>query len=251
MIKGIIHVHTKGFSYDAKVSFKEIKEFCKNNGYRFVAVTEHSESMNKKKMEKLVEKCRKMSERELIFIPGLEIVTKEKYEVLGIGIKKCLHTTSLEKVIEFIHKNKGIAILAHPSKYKKLPTNPEIFDGIELLNFEYNGFFPCPIALKLLKKARKKNKNTFGYFGLDIHRKIHFRNIFLEVKCEKLSEEDIIQSLKKGNFENKTSFISLSSKNNLNKLLKTFCFLGCKAFDCLKKIGIMVFKVFRKIRIIK
>ncbi len=251
MIKGIIHVHTKGFSYDAKVSFEEIKEFCKNNGYKFVAVTEHSESMNKKKMKKLVEKCKKMSEKELIFIPGLEIVTKEKYEVLGVGIKKHLRIDSLEKVVKFIQKNKGIAILAHPSKYKKLPSNPEIFDGIEVLNFEYNGFFPCPSSLKLLKKARKKNKSTFGYFGLDMHRKIHFRNIFLEVKCKKLNEKNIIQSLKKGNFENKTSFISLSSKNNLNKVLKTFCFLGCKAFDCLKKMGIIIFKIFRKIRIIK
>ena len=190
-----------------------------------------------------------MSSEDLIFIPGLEILTKEGYEILGIGIRKFLHKSSLEETIKFIHKNNGTAILAHPCKYKKLPKSLDV-DGIEILNFEYDGFFPCPRSLKLLKELREKNKNVFGIFGLDIHRKIHFRNIFVEMKC-KMNEKKLIQNFKKGYFQNKNSFFSLSPQNNLNKISKIFCFSGYKVFSCLKGTGKVIFKILRKIKIIK
>ncbi|MGC8812277.1 MAG: PHP domain-containing protein [Candidatus Aenigmatarchaeota archaeon] len=55
-MKGIFHVHTREFSYDGKVGFEEIKEFCKKKGFSFVALTEHSESMSKKKDEGISKK---------------------------------------------------------------------------------------------------------------------------------------------------------------------------------------------------
>jgi hypothetical protein len=247
-MKGIIHVHTKEFSYDGKVGFQEIKIFCKKMDFSFVALTEHSESMNKDKMEEFVRKCKEMSDEEVLFIPGLEFLTNEGYEVLGVGVKNFLQKNTLEETIKFIRKNKGIAILAHPCKYKNFPANLDV-DGIEILNFEYDGFFPCLKSLKLLKEFRKKNKNVFGIFGLDIHRKIHFRNIFVELNCKK--KEDIIPNLKKGYFLNKNLFLSLRPQNNLNKISKTFCFFGCKSFNCLKKVGVTIFKFLRKIKIIK
>jgi len=248
-MKGIIHAHTREFSYDSKVSFQEIKEFCKKMGFSFVGLTEHSESMNKSKMKEFVKKCKKMSDKSVLFIPGLEFLTNEGYEVLGIGIKNFLQKSTLEETVKFIRKNKGVAILAHPCKYKKLPKNLDV-DGIEILNFEYDGFFPCPKSLELLKELRKKNKNVFGFFGLDIHRKIHFRNNFIEIKC-KMNEKKLVQNFKKGYFQNKNPFFSLSPQNNLNKISKIFCFFGCKVFSCLKGMGEVIFKILRKIKIIK
>ncbi len=249
MVKGIIHVHTKEFSYDAKVSFGDIKKFCKKMRYNFVALTEHSESMSKEKMKELIKKCKEASEKNLIFIPGVEFLTEEGYEVLGIGIKKFLCKTSLKKTVEFIQRNGGVAILAHPSKYKK-DLKTLTFDGIEILNFEYNGFFPLPYSLKLFKKMTRKNKKVFGIFGLDVHRKIHFRNIFLETKS-RINEKDIIKNLKEGNFINKTSFIVLGPSNCNGKMLKFFCYLNYIVYSFLKFFGVSIFKIFRKIKIIR
>jgi hypothetical protein len=245
-MRGIIHVHTKEFSYDGKVSFEEIKEFCKKMGFGFVALTEHVESMNKAKMKKLVKKCKEMSDEKIIFIPGLEFLTTEGYEVLGLGVKKFLQKSTLEKTVKFIRKNKGVAILAHPCKYKNFPKNLDV-DGIEILNFEYDGFFPCPKSLKLFEELKEENKNVFGIFGLDIHRKIHFRNIFVETENKK----NLIQNIKKSCFQNKTTILTLNPRNNLSKMLQVICFLFHKIFVCFKKIGLIIFKILRKIKIVR
>ncbi|MEM5855550.1 MAG: PHP domain-containing protein [Candidatus Aenigmatarchaeota archaeon] len=244
-MKGIFHVHTKEFSYDSKVSFEEIKEFCRKKGFSFVALAEHSGSMNKKKMKKLVKKCKEMSKEGLIFIPGLEILTKEGYEVIGIGIKKFIHKKPLEETVNFIHKNKGIAILAHPCKYKNLPKNLSV-DGIEVLNFEYDGFFPCPKALQLLEK----NMKIFGIFGLDVHRKIHLRNIFAEVKC-KLKEKEIINTLLLRKFMNKNSFLILKPIDKVNSFYHRLYLFFHVCFSLFKFLGRGIFKIIRKLKINK
>jgi vacuolar-type H+-ATPase subunit F/Vma7 len=245
-MKGIIHVHTKEFSYDGKINFQEIKEFCKKMGFSFVALTEHSANMNKNKMKELVRKCKKMSDKKVLFIPGLEFLTKEGYEVLGLGVKKFLQKSSLKETVNFIRKNKGVAILAHPCKYKNLPKNLDV-DGVEILNFEYDGFFPCPIALKFFEKLEQKNKNVFGIFGLDIHRKIHFRNIFIEINC-KMSEKEIIKKLREKRFLNRTSFINLSSRPKVSGILLLLYHLWKNFFTVAKMLGIIIFKTLRKLR---
>jgi hypothetical protein len=119
-------------------------------------------------------------------------------------------------------------------------------DGIEILNFEYDGFFPCPTALKLFEELKQKNKNVFGIFGLDIHRKIHFRNIFVEVDC-RIREKEIIGKLKGREFLNRTTLIRITSRNNFHNL-QILCFLFHHLFSLLKKTGILVLKVIRKMR---
>ncbi|MGC8812278.1 MAG: hypothetical protein ACP5O8_01685 [Candidatus Aenigmatarchaeota archaeon] len=192
-------------------------------------------------MKELAKKCKEMSDDNLIFIPGLEILTTEGYEILGIGLRKFAHKKPLEETVKFIHKNKGIAILAHPCKYKSLPQKLSV-DGVEILNFEYDGFFPCPRSLKILEK----NKEIFGIFGLDIHRKIHLRNIFVEVENGG-KEREIIKKILSKKFVNKNSFLNISPKYRVNKLNYIFYSISHSCFTLSKFLGKKIFKMIRKL----
>jgi len=74
--------------------------------------------------------------REFIIIPGIE-VSSDRGHILGIGIQDRIKKRRAEDVIDEIHDNGGVAILAHPYRmFSGAIKNFEglKFDGIETFN---------------------------------------------------------------------------------------------------------------------
>jgi len=251
-MKGIIHVHSKGFSYDARLSFDKIKIFCKKHGFKFVFITEHSNSMSQTKMKMLAKECKKLSDSNLLFVPGIEIQTKEGFHVLGLGVEKFLHGKSLKESVNFIHRNRGIAILAHPHKYETIPRKKELveLDGIEVWNFEYDGYFPRMSNLDMLKGLRKINEGVFGYTGLDLHWQVHMRNIFIDVNTEKNERKGIVEKIRNGDFNLENRFYKINPSGDAGVIELAVFPLISFLFDVMKKIGLKAFRIARKLGII-
>jgi len=246
LLKGIVHVHST-YSHDGKLTIEEIANICRKHEYDFAIITEHTESMNERKVKELVKECKQNSDEKLILIPGIELATKEDIHILGIGVKKFSDEKKIEKVIEFIHKSKGIAVLAHPHKYKKLPKNKfEKLDGIEIWNFEYEGITPRMSNIKLFKELKKKNKKLFAYSGLDFHRMFHDRDILTFVKTKSFSEKEILTVLKKGEFYT-SGYFTINSIADINPFEKIIFNLSTLAFDITKPIIMFLFRILRKL----
>lgn len=246
--RGVIHVHSSDFSPDAKFSFEEVANYFKENGYNFVCMTEHSDFMNSKKLASLVSKCKKLSGKKFLLIPGIELTTSGKVHTLGLGLKKYHESDTVGENIKFINKNKAISILSHPKKYHIISVDQlNEINGIEIWNFEYDGMFPRVSSIDILKKLRKRNPNIFGFVGLDFHRNIHKRKIYLEVNARLLTEKEILNSLRKGNFTMKNIFVSINSRGNINIIQSLLFRVFSLIFDILRSTGIFVFSAIRKI----
>lgn len=229
-IKGIIHIHSL-YSYDGIKSMEEIKKTFKDIGVNFIIFTEHIEKLNDFEMTSFISECKSLSENDFIIIPGFEFKC-ENIEILGLNISKNFKYSGLEELISQIQKNGGLAILAHPHKYvinNSIFSSLEKLDGVEVWNLRYDGFSPRVNNIILLKKLRLNKNNIFAYVGLDYHNDlqnneyidrpnfllthlyaIYKRDIKKKIfpstnlchymTVEKLSLEEIIRSLKKGEF---------------------------------------------------
>ena len=227
-IKGVIHVHSL-YSYDGVKSIEEIKKLFKKVGIDFIILTEHIEGLDNSKLISFISDCKSLSENDFIIIPGLEFKC-EDIEILGLNISKNFKYSGLDELISQIQKNGGLAILAHPYKYKS--TINSIFsslgklNGVEIWNSRYDGSSPRVNNIILLKKLRLNKSNIFAYEGLDFHgdvqeiidakallislykvykRKIEKRifpctELYHYLTVEKLSTEEIIDKLKRGEF---------------------------------------------------
>lgn len=214
-IKGAIHIHSL-YSYDGEKSIEEIKSIFRDKGVDFIIFTEHTETLGDSEITSFVSKCKSLSEENFIVIPGLEFIC-ENVEVLGLGlsISKRLKFSGLNELIEEIQKNDGLAILAHPYKYKFSLDSASLkkLDGVEVWNYKYDGNAPRIGNINLLK--RLDNNSIFAYAGLDFHNDMQNIELYHYLTVEKINSEEIIKILKAGRFIIKNKLIKLNSKPNI------------------------------------
>ena len=115
-LKGIIHVHSN-LSYDGQHSLEEIAQYAKKCGYGFVGMTEHSDTFDNDKMSDFVNECRRLSNSELLVIPGVEFTCENKLHLLGLGIEHFTDVKDPISVARFIRAQGGLAIVSHPVRY--------------------------------------------------------------------------------------------------------------------------------------
>src|SRR5262245_38303712 len=138
---GIIHVHSD-FSYDGKHTLEELASLAKNRGYSFVGMTDHSDTFDADKMAAFVKACRRLSDPELLLIPGIEFNCENDFHLMGLGIE-CLPDVEIKDpivVAQFIRAQGGLAIVSHPSRYAyRMPSGIETeIHGIEVWNASYD-----------------------------------------------------------------------------------------------------------------
>lgn len=214
VIKGAIHIHSL-YSYDGKKSIEEIKHIYKSRGYNFIIMTEHAEKLEDDKFKLFISECKSLSEDDFVIIPGLEFRCKNGLEILGLNISKKLNILEPKKLIELIQEKDGLAILAHPHKYKfswdyNILKN---LNGVEIWNYLYDGkHAPRVTSINLLKSLTKTNKNIFAYCGVDFHDNVHTAELIHYVIINKISSKEIINSLKLGKFYIGNNRTKLNSK---------------------------------------
>jgi len=249
-IKIVSHIHSSDFSYDGNFRLEKIVEIFRKKGVSAIFITEHSETMNQKKMDQLVAKCKNLSNKNILVLPGVEFLTKEGYHILGIGIEKFSNKKSIKELVDFIKKNDGLCILAHPKKYKKIEIEKiKDVDGIEICNFEYDGFLPRVSNIEIFKEVKRINDKIIPFCGLDFHRSIHNQKILINMKVGNLNKNEIFRGIKNQEFVFKSNCFSFRPQLKLNIFNKTLFLISSFFFDVGKSIGLSIFKFLRKINL--
>lgn len=219
-LKGIIHVHSN-FSYDGLVSLEEIAIFGKKRGYTFIAMSEHSDTLNGERIAEYVKECQKYSSPDCLIIPGIEFTCDNNLHLIGLGVQNYTDSKDPFVVAKHIHEQNGVAIIAHPSRYGyQIPLNlASVVDGIEVWSVAYDGrFVPNSHSLNFIKKMRKENASILAFGGQDLHRITDNYNVEIIASCSRVNRLAILHTLKEGYFTISNFCFRLDSKNEPRRL---------------------------------
>ena len=207
-LKGALHIHTT-LSSDGTLSLNQVKYLLKRKKIDFAIITEHSQNMNRHSFSNLVSECKNRSSESFLFIPGLEFNCAGGLHILGIGIEEFIDEKDPAEIIKEIHREGGLAILAHPSEetWEEVLELKDELDGTEIWNVGRDGkFLPSLKPIKLYKRLRCLNPRLKAYVGMDLHTAGGFYDVSLSVQDVALEKESILNALGEGNFENRSRF---------------------------------------------
>lgn len=199
-VHGAFHVHSH-YSYDAKLSLRELRELFVSRGLRFVLMTEHTDDLSHERAQAFFRECSALSDEDFLFIPGYE-VTFPKAHIIIAGLAACpdpqMEPLSLVKEAR---DNGAFTVFAHPhrSRYKAPEYTHDLLQGVEVWNFQYDGKrFPRTCALEYLHEDF--GDSALAVAGMDFHRAEHIDGPHLEVEVDSLTQEDIMHALHGGRF---------------------------------------------------
>lgn len=224
-MKGVFHVHST-FSHDGKCSLPQIAGLCREKRFRFAMITEHAEDFEgQSKMQSFIEECRAVSTREqVLLVPGLEFGFKEypKLHLLGIGLSKLIFPADIERTIDEIHQQGGLAVIAHPTRNRHFIPEHIMgqLDGIEVWNAAYDSrYMPHYKSMKLFTSVKRFNPDLKSYCGLDFHRAQDLKGISITVTGDFSCWEDLIGLFKKGSFSNSGFLFTIKSRPGCGPLV--------------------------------
>src|SRR2546421_11881560 len=111
--KGVLHLHSV-FS-DGAEQLERVVETFKQAGMSFACVSDHAEVFDEGRMNEYVRLCEALSSRSFLVIPGLEFALKGgSIHILGYGITSRVRFLHMEELVDGIHAQGGLAVLAHP-----------------------------------------------------------------------------------------------------------------------------------------
>ena len=202
MVQGIVHCHST-YSYDAKLSLRELRELFEANGVQFVCMTEHTDDLDPLRAAQFVAECKALSDETFLFIPGFEVPYRRAH-ILMVGMRNFLgnYASSLE-VLRTWSSEASFVVLAHPvrNNFDVEDGLLEQIDALEVWNQQYEGKrVPRVRSLKLFGALKKKKSSLVATGGIDFHRKEHFSAPLVNLEVDVLSEDVIIEKLKAGAF---------------------------------------------------
>ncbi len=151
-----LHCHTR-YSRGTKIpseglpSPAEVIQRAKNTGLSGIAITDHGNTRAWKEAKKEAEK------QDIIFIPGMEVNTKNGHLVaLGIS-EKVKNNLTLEETIEKIHEQEGLAIAVHPFDTRGMGVKHDMkkADAVEVFNALSLDKIPNMFAERMARKLGK------------------------------------------------------------------------------------------------
>jgi predicted metal-dependent phosphoesterase TrpH len=202
-MKGVLHIHSR-FS-DGEETLDRLASVLQTNGIRFAAVSDHAEAFDDRKMEEYVRLCENLSTASFIFIPGLEFALKGgTIHILGYGIRKRIRFSSMDALVDGIHHEGGIAVLAHPpvGSINLIGSIKTKLDGIEVWNGRYDGTIaPRAESFQLLRRIRSLNSRAAAFCGIDLHQIGQVRKIVhMEVDEDRIEEQAILNAIRASRF---------------------------------------------------
>ncbi len=214
LYKGLLHVHST-YSYDGRHSISEIAEFARRHHYDFVAMSEHSDTLTPKSVSTLVADCNQASDAFFQMIPGIEFTCEGNLHLIGLGIAAYTPSRDPLRVADFIRERRGIAVIAHPSRYQyriPIPLAGRVH-GIEVWNGAYDSrFVPNHHSLILLRRLRQHNSSLLAYGGQDLHAIVPRFHVSVQARCMSLTSDLVLRSLDRGSFRISTPLFRLSPR---------------------------------------
>ncbi len=202
-MRGVLHVHST-FSDGEEPLERLVKTFI-DAGMNFVAMSDHAEVFDEERMQEYVALCDSLSSTRFLVIPGLEFAFKGgSIHMLGYGITKRVRSANIEQLLDGIHMERGIAVLAHPpvGSINMIGAVKGKLDGIEVWNGRYDGSVaPRADSFQLLRHIRMSNPKAAAYCGIDLHKIGQLRKpVYVEVDAKTLERDEILLALRAGRF---------------------------------------------------
>ncbi|RLE79439.1 MAG: hypothetical protein DRJ52_08405 [Thermoprotei archaeon] len=204
--KGNLHTHST-YS-DGLLTPKQLAYLYRNNGYSFLAITDHNK----------VADVRKLSTEDFLVLPGIEVDTGKgvlgsKYHIVGVDIEEEIKAESAQEAIDKIVELGGVAIVAHPY-WSSLTLNDllklEKYLGIEVFNTTCEVDVLRGYSVVHWDMLLTAGRRVYGFAVDDAHwsfrqyKPVDACKAWIMVKAEELSREAIIKSIKKGLFYSST-----------------------------------------------
>jgi hypothetical protein len=190
-------------SYDGQHGLPELAEGARNRGYDFVAMSEHSDTLDQGRLTELAGECERWSQGDLLLIPGVEYTCEGNLHLLAFGMRHYTNDKSAAGVARRVDESGGVPVVAHPSRYGyRLPENVVPWlAGIEVWNAGYDGrFVPNPHSFRLLATLRRRRPSLAAFCGQDVHRVSQLCAVGVRIECERLDEASILAALREGRF---------------------------------------------------
>lgn len=201
-INGIVHCHSR-YSYDAKLSLRELRELCISRGVRFVCMTEHTDELDRERAAAFVRECEALSDDRFRFIPGFEVPYRRAH-VLMIGMRSFYdhYAANIDALIPWTQEAKFV-VLAHPVRnhFVVEPRLLQLIDGLEVWNQQYEGkLVPRVRSLVLFEKLHHEKPMLVATGGVDLHRTEHFGAPLTTLNVDTFTEDAILEKLAMGAF---------------------------------------------------
>ncbi len=208
-IRGILHCHST-YSYDGKMTLRELRDLCIKRGVQFICMTEHTDDMTADEARVFIRECDALSDTTFKFIPGFEVpyqvdeATGNHAHVLMIGCREFFKPYAPDHAtLHEWSEHAAFVVLAHPVRNDFIvdPGLLHDIDALEVWNQQYEGKrVPRTRSLALLEDLRKEKQNLIATGGVDFHRIEHFGSPLVNLSPDTFTEGGIIEELKKGAF---------------------------------------------------
>lgn len=201
-ITGILHAHST-YSYDGKLTLKELRELCIKRGVHFVCMTEHADEMNFEMARAFIRECDTLSDTTFKFIPGFEVPYLNAH-VLMIGCREFFknYAPDIATLREWT-AHAPFVVLAHPVR-NDFEVDEALLgelDALEVWNQQYEGKrVPRTRSLFLFETLRQTKQSLVATGGVDFHRIEHFGSPQVTLSPDTFTEGAIIEKLKTGAF---------------------------------------------------
>ncbi|MGQ0665538.1 MAG: PHP domain-containing protein [Nitrospiraceae bacterium] len=213
-LRGIVHVHSK-YSYDGKHSLAELADATRGTGLDFVCITEHSDTLDAKKVAEIQKECGRLSDPNFLMVPGIEFTCEDNVHILGFGARELSASTDLFYVNDLIQRNGWVSVMAHPSrKSYRIPAGfLQALNGLEVWNSGYDGrFFPNARSFDLYMQVRTGKGNLVAVQGADLHALAHLNKACIVLDPCELQETNVLDSLRAGRFSIRAPWFRMSSR---------------------------------------
>ncbi len=201
-VTGILHCHSN-YSYDAKLSLRELRELFIKKGLSFVCMTEHTDELTEERAMSFVKECDEHSDDTFRFIPGFEVPYRHAH-VLMIGCRSFFqnYAPSIAEHRPWVNAA-SFVVLAHPVRNDFVVDKDLLasIDGLEVWNQQYEGkLVPRVRSLSLFEELHALKSGLVATGGVDFHRTEHYGAPQVTLHVEALTESNILEKLKAGAF---------------------------------------------------
>lgn len=238
-IKGIVHVHST-FSYDGRYSIAEIATFARRQGFAFVGMTEHSDTLDHGQVKRFRDECEEASTADCLIIPGIEFTCVGNLHLIGLGIQRFHSSKDPIVISQFIRQEQGVAIIAHPKRYDYKISEKLLaaVNGIEIWNAGYDGrFVPNDRSITLLKHARERQEMLLAFGGQDLHTFPYNQiQVSLRLRCERLLPSLLLDGIRDGNFTISNGYYSFPARARVNIIKNVSIYLGNRFYTSAKNL---------------
>jgi hypothetical protein len=198
--KGALHLHTT--RSDGKLTPAESVQFHRENGYHFMAPTDHS----------VITDCSPFASDGFLAIPGIEVSyghneVGQSYHLVVIGVRQGVrvpHGRPVQEAIDLWAEAGRLVFLAHP--YWSGMTSPELLPlerlaGLEIFNTSSQTDLGKGLATVHWDDLLVRGKHWHGFAVDDTHGvNDDAAGGWVWVKSERLTEDAILDALNQGLF---------------------------------------------------